>query len=75
MVLLWSDGDDLTAEDFVAALQRSCSYEILGGYQYIAANIVGCDDYYDEANVDKSADEVAGLLAGIGVQAIDDHDS
>ena len=31
--LVWSDGDDLTAADFVAGLQRTCSYEILSPYQ------------------------------------------
>jgi len=58
--------------DFVLGLQRTCSYEILGGYQSIAANIVGCDTYFDASNVDASADAVASLLNGVGARVIDD---
>ena len=45
--LLWSDGDDLTAEDFVAGIIRTCDPVNAGEYQYLLSNIVGCDDYFN----------------------------
>ena len=76
--LKWSDGQPLTAEDFVAGIQRTCDPDIAGQYQYLLSNIVGCDEYY-ESNGDpdsgvpaKSAEEKAQLRDAIGVRAIDD---
>ena len=50
-----SDGQPLTAEDFVLGIQRTCNPDVAGHYQYILTNIVGCDDYYNAAQ--KSAAE------------------
>lgn len=70
--LKWSDGEPLTAADFVLGIQRTCSYVVGGGYQYVIANIAGCDDYYDPGNADKDAAAVQGLLDGVSAKAIDD---
>ncbi len=67
--LKWSDGDDLTADDFVLGIQRNCNPDVAGHYQYILTNIVGCDDYYGAA--DKSAAEKEALQAAVGVRAVD----
>jgi len=65
--LLWSDGDDLKAEDFVLAIHRTCNPENAGEYQYVLTNIVGCDDHYgNEAGFDQALEDA------IGVKAVDD---
>jgi oligopeptide transport system substrate-binding protein len=65
--LLWSDGDDLLAEDFVMAILRTCNPVIAGEYQYVLSNVVGCDAHYgNEAGFD------AALEAAVGVKEIDD---
>lgn len=64
--LKWSDGDDLTADDFVAGIRRTCNPDNAGGYEYVLANLVGCDAHYtNEAGFD------ANLEEAIGVRAID----
>jgi oligopeptide transport system substrate-binding protein len=68
--LLWSDGDDLLAEDFVAGIQRTCNPDIASEYQYILTAVVGCDDYYAAADAPDA--EKTTLLAGVGVKAVDD---
>src|SRR5690606_20363235 len=76
--LRWSDGQPLTAEDFVAGVHRTCDPDIAGQYQYLLSNIVGCDEYYQsngdpEAGVAaKSEEEKAQLREAIGVRAIDE---
>lgn len=67
--LKWSDGQPLTAEDFVLGIQRTCNPDVAGHYQYILTNIVGCDDYY--AAADATADKKAELQKAVGVKAID----
>jgi oligopeptide transport system substrate-binding protein len=67
--LKWSDGQPLTAEDFVLGIQRTCNPDNAGHYQYILSNIVGCDDYYQAA--DKSAAEKEALRQKVGVRAVD----
>jgi len=64
--LLWSDGDDLTAEDFALGIQRTCNPENAGEYQYVLTGIVGCDAHYgaDEFN--------AALEALVSVEARND---
>ncbi len=64
--LLWSDGDDLLAEDFVMGILRTCNPVVAGEYQYVLSNVVGCDDHYNAGAYD------AALEAAIGVKAIDD---
>jgi oligopeptide transport system substrate-binding protein len=68
--LKWSDGEPLTAKDFVLGMQRTCNPDIAGHYQYIMTAVAGCDDYY--AAVDKTAAEKEALLAKVGVRAVDD---
>ena len=68
--LKWSDGQALTAKDFVLGIQRTCNPDVAGHYQYILTNIVGCDDYYGSAS--KTASEKDALLNAVGVKAIDD---
>ena len=67
--LKWSDGADLTADDFVLGVQRNCNPDIAGHYQYILTNIVGCDDYYEAAEA--SAADKEALRAAVGVRATD----
>lgn len=69
--LLWSDGDDLKAEDFVAGIERTCNPDNAGEYQYVLSNVVGCDEYY--AATDASEEEKARLREQLGVRALDDH--
>lgn len=68
--LLWSDGDDLTAEDFVLGIERTCNPDNAGQYEFALASIVGCDDYAYAA--DPTDAEKAELRAALGVTAIDD---
>ncbi|HEX5940536.1 MAG TPA: ABC transporter substrate-binding protein, partial [Dehalococcoidia bacterium] len=47
--LLWSDGDDLTAEDYVAGILRTCNPVNAGEYSYLLVDyfpIAGCADFY-----------------------------
>ncbi len=66
--LKWSDGQPLTAEDFVLGLQRSCNPDIASHYQYILTSVVGCDDYYLER---ESATKKEENRAKVGVRAVD----
>ena len=52
--LKWSDGQPLTAKDFVAGIHRTCNPDNAGNYKDTIGNIVGCDEYY--AAADKNAD-------------------
>ncbi len=71
--LVWSDGEPLTAHDFELGIQRTCSYAVAGAYSYLLSNIVGCDEFYDPSNAEKSESEVAALLEGVLVTALDDR--
>ncbi len=68
--LKWSDGQPLTAKDFVAGIQRTCNPDNAGNYKDTISNIVGCDEYY--AAAEKSADEKKKLQEAVGVKALDD---
>jgi ABC-type oligopeptide transport system substrate-binding subunit len=68
--LMWSDGDDLKAEDFVWGILRTCNPETGGYYQSMLTNVVGCDEYY--ASGDASDAEKQTLMEGVGVKAVDD---
>lgn len=81
--LQWSDGDDLTADDFVLGIQRTCNPVNAGEYSYLIFNIAGCADYYNalagpdgDAGTadDLSADDptLATLQAAVGATAVDD---
>lgn len=66
--LKWSDGSPLTADDFVAGLQRTCNPDNAGHYEYIMTAVVGCDAYYTSKG-DAAAKEA--LRAKVGVRAVD----
>jgi oligopeptide transport system substrate-binding protein len=60
--LKWSDGDDLTAEDFVAGIHRTCNPDNAGKYQYLIYNVVGCDAHYtNEGGFDADLEEAIGV--------------
>ena len=62
--LKWSDGDDLTADDFVAGIYRTCNPDNAGEYEYVLANLAGCDAHYsNEAGFDAALEEEIGVLA------------
>lgn len=68
--LKWSDGQPLTAKDFVAGITRTCDPDNAGNYKDTISNIAGCDAYYDAAK--KTDAEKATLRAALGVKASDD---
>ena len=62
--LKWSDGDDLTADDFVAGIYRTCNPDNAGEYEYVLVNLVGCDDHYsNEAGFDAALEEAIAVTA------------
>jgi oligopeptide transport system substrate-binding protein len=66
--LKWSGGDDLSAEDFVLGIQRTCNPEVAGEYQYVLTNVVGCDDhYYNEAGFDQALESAVSVKAMDGL--------
>jgi oligopeptide transport system substrate-binding protein len=84
--LLWSDGDDLLAEDFVLGIQRTCNPINAGEYSFVLidlAPVAGCAEYYGAlAGPDGEADtaddlapddpQLETLRAAVGVRAVDD---
>jgi oligopeptide transport system substrate-binding protein len=66
--LKWSNGDPVTADDFVAGIQRTCNPDNAGHYEYVVTEIVGCDDYYN-AKGGTAANEA--MRKAIGVRAVD----
>ncbi|MFQ5878817.1 MAG: peptide ABC transporter substrate-binding protein [Dehalococcoidia bacterium] len=76
--LKWSDGDDLTAEDFVMGVKRTCNPDIAGGYEYlIDAVIVGCADYFaafgtGEEPKRPTPEELNALEGAVRVRAVDE---
>jgi oligopeptide transport system substrate-binding protein len=68
--LKWSDGQPLTAKDFVAGITRTCDPDNAGNYKDAISNVAGCDAYYDAAK--KTDAEKAALRSAVGVKALDD---
>jgi len=68
--LEWSDGDALTAADFVLGIQRSCNPDVAGEYAQLLFTIAGCEEYY--AAADANAEDKEELRDSVGVEAIDD---
>ena len=61
----WSDGEPLTAADYVASYQRMLSPRMASEYAYLLYNfIAGADDYYHGRTKD---------FGKVGVHAIDPH--
>ena len=77
--LKWSDGSPMTADDFVAGVQRTCSADTAGDYQSLLFVIPGCEDFANsngdpKATPPKPAADAAKkdqLLKAIGVRAVD----
>ena len=79
--LKWSDGQPLTAKDFVYGIQRECDAKVASPYQYVLGesilNIVGCDAFFGafgtEAEPKTPTDaELQTLRDGVGIKAVDD---
>src|SRR5438034_2617888 len=64
--LRWSDGNDLTAADFVAGILRACNPENAAPFESLLSNLTGCDEHFT-AGVYNS-----GLEDRIGVRTLDD---
>ncbi len=77
--LKWSNGDPVTADDFVLGVQRTCNPDNAGHYEYVITEIVGCDAYYNsngdpKATPPKPAADAAQketLRKAVGVRAVD----
>jgi len=70
--LKWSDGQPLTAKDFVYGFQRECDPDVASPYQYVLGaglgDLKGCDDLYNN----KDAAQKQALIDALGAKAIDD---
>ncbi len=68
----WSDGQPVTAKDFVFGLQQACDPVVASPYQYILGagllELKGCDESYTNEDTAKQAE----LAAAIGATAPDD---
>jgi oligopeptide transport system substrate-binding protein len=79
--LLWSDGEPLTAADFVYGVQRECDPDTASPYQYVLGasilGIEGCDEFFavkgstDEPKTPTDA-EIQAAREAVGIKAIDD---
>lgn len=68
--LKWSDGTALTAEQFVAGVQRTCNPDIAGRYEYILDGVLaGCKEYAEATKA--TPDEKEALRLKVGAKAID----
>lgn len=69
--LLWSDGDDLTAEDYVAGILRTCNPVNAGEYSYLLVDyfpVAGCNEFY---TADPATADLQALQDAVGVRAVD----
>jgi oligopeptide transport system substrate-binding protein len=70
--LKWSDGQPLTAADFVYGFQRECDPDVASPYQYVLGaglgELKGCDDLANN----KDASKKQALVDALGVKAVDD---
>jgi oligopeptide transport system substrate-binding protein len=67
--LRWSDGDDLTAEDYVAGVLRTCNPVVAGTNHYFLSTVVGCDELFE---ADPTTADLAALAAEVGARALDE---
>jgi len=69
--LKWSDGQPLTADDFVYGIQRECDATVASPYQYVLGaglgELKGCDDLFNN----KDATKTQALTAALGIKAVD----
>ncbi len=70
--LKWSDGQPVTAGDFVYGIQRECDPDVASPYQYVLGaglgELKGCDELF--TNTD--ATQKQALTDALGVKAVDD---
>jgi oligopeptide transport system substrate-binding protein len=70
--LKWSDGQPLTAKDFVYGIQRECDADVASPYQYVLGaglgELKGCDELFNN----KDAAQKTALTAALGIKAVDD---
>jgi oligopeptide transport system substrate-binding protein len=70
--LKWSDGQPITAGDFVYGIQRECDPDVASPYQYVLGaglgELKGCDELFNNTD----AAQKDALVAALGVKAIDD---
>ncbi len=77
--LQYSDGSELTAENFRYAIERNCSPRTLGEYQSLLFEIVGCAEFAGLAGDDPSApaeftdEEFEAARQKLGVRAPDER--
>ncbi len=68
----WSDGQPLTAADFVYGFQRECDADVASPYQYVLGaglgELTGCDELF----TNKDAAQKQALTDALGVKATDD---
>jgi len=67
--LKWTNGDNVTAQDFEYAWKRTVSPELGADYAYQFYGIVGAQDYN---GCDPKKDKCAALADKMGVNAVDD---
>lgn len=79
--LKWSDGQPVTAGDFVYGIQRECDPAVAGPYQYMIGGgilgVVGCDEFFGALGTQQqprnpTAEELQQLRDAVGVRALDD---
>jgi oligopeptide transport system substrate-binding protein len=67
--LKWTNGDPVTAQDFVYSWKRTISPELGADYAYQFYGIAGAQDYN---GCDPKKDDCAALADKVGVKAVDD---
>ena len=67
--LKWTNGDPVTAGDFVYSWKRTMSPELGADYAYQFYGIVGAQEYN---SCDPKKDDCAALAGKVGVKAVDD---
>ena len=67
--LKWTNGDPVTAQDFIYSWKRTVSPDLGADYAYQFYGVVGAQDYN---SCDPKKDDCAALADKMGVKAIDD---
>jgi len=61
--LQWSDGDDLTAEDFEAGIKRVCNPVIGAVYEHLLRAVAGCHAHYTNGAFSQALEDAIGVNA------------
>jgi oligopeptide transport system substrate-binding protein len=72
--IAFSNGDPITAQDFVYSWKRAIDPRTAAPYSYVLADVVGGGDLLDMAGADPapSDEEIDAALDAFGVEAVDD---